>query len=57
MPKKKQALAPLSANIIFRLIKDLSNDIKLQVVDQIKTASLVYFQLKLTNQQTSFEAH
>ena len=46
MPKKL-ALVLLSNNTTLRLIKDLSNDIKFQVVDQIKTASFGLFAIQI----------
>ena len=45
--QKKLLLVSLSNNTTLKLIKDLSNDIKFQVVDQIKTASFCLFAIPI----------
>ena len=45
--ENKLALVSLSNNRTQRLIKDLSNEIEFQVVDQIKTASFGLFAIQI----------
>ena len=54
--KKKLALVSLSDNTIQRLIKDLSNDIKFQVVNQIKTC-FGLFVIQIDESTDIFGAH
>ena len=51
--ERKLALVSLSNSPIQRKIKDLSDDIKCQVIEQIKTAPFGPFAIQTTNQQTS----